>query len=256
MGGLTRNPASCSEPRHPAPSSPPPLPAPTALWNPGVLPSFQIPATPPSPVSPLQGMEAERAQEEEEDGEQDPPRPEQGWPPLSTTTRPWRSAPPSPPPGTRHTDRAPSGPGGRGPVPTPRGAEGHLPGPPEPPDPSPGPAPASGGQRTALQHHPQPPVPADGSPAVRAPPPPGGAGAPGVAAEGSGRRPHGRAEVPAPHAHLLRPGAQTWPADSSPSAQPGGARAGSPSIPSPFTHFSWELEGSKSSNPGNRRKAR
>ncbi|XP_077017529.1 G-protein-signaling modulator 3 [Tamandua tetradactyla] len=54
-------------------------------------------------------MEAERLQEEE-DGEQhqDSPQDEQGWPPLSTTSRPWRSAPPSPPPsGTRHTAMGP-----------------------------------------------------------------------------------------------------------------------------------------------------
>lgn len=32
------------------------------------------------------------------------PQDEQGWPPVNSTTRPWRSAPPSPPPpGTRHT---------------------------------------------------------------------------------------------------------------------------------------------------------
>ncbi|KAM9234733.1 G-protein-signaling modulator 3 [Dugong dugon] len=48
-------------------------------------------------------MEAKRAQEGEEDGEQGSSQDEQGWPPLNTTTRPWRSAPPSPPPGNRHT---------------------------------------------------------------------------------------------------------------------------------------------------------
>ncbi|GAB1300937.1 G-protein-signaling modulator 3 [Apodemus speciosus] len=43
-------------------------------------------------------MEAERPQEE--DDEQD----DQDWPPVNSTARPWRSAPPSPPPpGTRHT---------------------------------------------------------------------------------------------------------------------------------------------------------
>ncbi|KAF6113993.1 G protein signaling modulator 3 [Phyllostomus discolor] len=47
-------------------------------------------------------MEAERPQEEE-DGEQGPHQDEQSWPPVNTTTRPWRSAPPSPPPGTRLT---------------------------------------------------------------------------------------------------------------------------------------------------------
>uniref|UniRef100_A0A8D1YJL1 G-protein-signaling modulator 3 n=2 Tax=Sus scrofa TaxID=9823 RepID=A0A8D1YJL1_PIG len=50
-------------------------------------------------------MEAERPQEEE-NGEQhqDPDQDEHGWPPVNTSTRPWRSAPPSPPPsGTRHT---------------------------------------------------------------------------------------------------------------------------------------------------------
>ncbi|XP_007949499.2 G-protein-signaling modulator 3 [Orycteropus afer afer] len=52
-------------------------------------------------------MEAERPQEEE-DGEQGPSQDEQGWPPLKTTTRPWRSAPPSPPPpGTRGTGLGP-----------------------------------------------------------------------------------------------------------------------------------------------------
>lgn len=59
--------------------------------------SSQIPAPPP-----LQGMEAERAQEEE-DGEQGPHQDEPGWPSVNPTTRPWRSAPPSPPPGTRKT---------------------------------------------------------------------------------------------------------------------------------------------------------
>lgn len=39
---------------------------------------------------------------------QGPPRDEQGWPPPNSTTRPWRSAPPSPPPpGTRHTALGP-----------------------------------------------------------------------------------------------------------------------------------------------------
>ncbi|ELK18885.1 G-protein-signaling modulator 3 [Pteropus alecto] len=51
-------------------------------------------------------MEAERSQEEE-DGEQGPHQDERGWPPVNTTTRPWRSAPPSPPPGTRHTALGP-----------------------------------------------------------------------------------------------------------------------------------------------------
>ncbi|XP_066217562.1 G-protein-signaling modulator 3 [Saccopteryx leptura] len=46
-------------------------------------------------------MEAERPQEEE-DVEQGPHQDEHGWPPVNTTTRPWRSAPPSPPLGTRH----------------------------------------------------------------------------------------------------------------------------------------------------------
>ncbi|XP_004624321.1 G-protein-signaling modulator 3 [Octodon degus] len=51
-------------------------------------------------------METERPQEE--DGEQGHPHREQGWSPLNSTTRPWRSAPPSPPrPGTRHTDLGP-----------------------------------------------------------------------------------------------------------------------------------------------------
>ncbi|XP_059137355.1 G-protein-signaling modulator 3 [Peromyscus eremicus] len=51
-------------------------------------------------------METERPQEEE-DGEQGPPQDDQGWPPVNSTTRPWRSAPPSPPPGTRHTALGP-----------------------------------------------------------------------------------------------------------------------------------------------------
>ncbi|XP_055983725.1 G-protein-signaling modulator 3 [Sorex fumeus] len=50
-------------------------------------------------------MEAERPQEE--DGEQGPHQDEHGWPPVSPTTRPWRSAPPSPPRGTRQTVLAP-----------------------------------------------------------------------------------------------------------------------------------------------------
>ncbi|XP_072689708.1 G-protein-signaling modulator 3 isoform X2 [Canis lupus baileyi] len=54
-------------------------------------------------------MEAKRPQEEE-DGEQHqgPHQDEQDWPPVNATTRPWRSAPPSPPPpGTRHTALGP-----------------------------------------------------------------------------------------------------------------------------------------------------
>ncbi|EDL26806.1 G-protein-signaling modulator 3 [Mus musculus] len=51
-------------------------------------------------------MEAERPQEE--DGEQSLPQDDQGWPPVNATARPWRSAPPSPPPpGTRHTALGP-----------------------------------------------------------------------------------------------------------------------------------------------------
>ncbi|TEA24630.1 hypothetical protein DBR06_SOUSAS30410149, partial [Sousa chinensis] len=102
-------PASCSVPRHPAPGSPPPLSAPTPLRNSGFRPSSQIPATPPLSVSPLQGMEAERPQEEE-DGEQHqgPHQDEHGWPTVNTSNRPWRSAPPSPPPpGSRHTALGP-----------------------------------------------------------------------------------------------------------------------------------------------------
>ncbi|XP_045429087.1 neurogenic locus notch homolog protein 4 isoform X2 [Pipistrellus kuhlii] len=52
------------------------------------------------------GMEAERPQEEE-DGEKGPRQDEHGWPPVKTTVRPWRSAPPSPPPGTRRTALGP-----------------------------------------------------------------------------------------------------------------------------------------------------
>ncbi|KAI5136452.1 G-protein-signaling modulator 3 [Manis pentadactyla] len=55
-------------------------------------------------VSPLQGMEAETPKEEE-DGKQH--QDEHGWPPVKTTPRPWRSAPPSPPPGTRRTALGP-----------------------------------------------------------------------------------------------------------------------------------------------------
>ncbi|XP_037376745.1 G-protein-signaling modulator 3 [Talpa occidentalis] len=46
-------------------------------------------------------MEAEKSQEEE-DGEQGPHQDEHGWPPVNTTTRPWRSAPPSPPSSGTH----------------------------------------------------------------------------------------------------------------------------------------------------------
>uniref|UniRef100_A0A9L0JAJ1 G-protein-signaling modulator 3 n=1 Tax=Equus asinus TaxID=9793 RepID=A0A9L0JAJ1_EQUAS len=39
---------------------------------------------------------------------QGPQQDEHGWPPVNTNTRPWRSAPPSPPPpGTRHTALGP-----------------------------------------------------------------------------------------------------------------------------------------------------
>ncbi|XP_004846933.1 G-protein-signaling modulator 3 isoform X2 [Heterocephalus glaber] len=80
------------------PSSPPPLPAP--------LPSGTQGSRPPPPVSPHRGMETERPQEEA--GEQGRPQDEQSWPPLSSTTRPWRSAPPSPPPpGTGRTALGP-----------------------------------------------------------------------------------------------------------------------------------------------------
>ncbi|XP_033719979.1 G-protein-signaling modulator 3 [Tursiops truncatus] len=54
-------------------------------------------------------MEAERPQEEE-DGEQHqgPHQDEHGWPTVNTSNRPWRSAPPSPPPpGSRHTALGP-----------------------------------------------------------------------------------------------------------------------------------------------------
>ncbi|XP_042540361.1 G-protein-signaling modulator 3 [Dipodomys spectabilis] len=58
------------------------------------------PPLPPS-ASPHQGMEDKRPQEEpqeEEAGEQGHPQDEQrGWATLNSTTRPWRSAPPSPP---------------------------------------------------------------------------------------------------------------------------------------------------------------
>lgn len=37
------------------------------------------------------------------------PQDDQGWPPVNSTARPWRSAPPSPPPpGTRHTGTPPT----------------------------------------------------------------------------------------------------------------------------------------------------
>ncbi|XP_038197826.1 G-protein-signaling modulator 3 isoform X3 [Arvicola amphibius] len=69
--------------------------------HPGSKPS----STTPSLTQP--GMEAERPPEEE-DGEQGSPKDDQGWPPVNSTTRPWRSAPPSPPPpGTRHTALGP-----------------------------------------------------------------------------------------------------------------------------------------------------
>lgn len=107
MGGLTRNPASCSVPWHPAPSSPPPRPAPIPLRNPRfrvLLPNSSYSS--PSVSLPSPGMEAERPQEE--DGEQSLPQDDQGWPPVNATARPWRSAPPSPPPpGTRHTALGP-----------------------------------------------------------------------------------------------------------------------------------------------------
>ncbi|XP_060045540.1 G-protein-signaling modulator 3 isoform X2 [Erinaceus europaeus] len=105
MGGLTRNPASCSVPRHPAPGSPPPFQPPLLSGTPG--------GSGPSPkgqlslrsVSPLQGMETEpERSQEEEDGEQGHHQDEHSWPSVNTTSRPWRSAPPSPPPpGTHHT---------------------------------------------------------------------------------------------------------------------------------------------------------
>ncbi|XP_051009518.1 G-protein-signaling modulator 3 [Acomys russatus] len=112
MGGLTRNPASYSVPRHPAPGSPPTPSSPQSPQEPKVpvlLPNSSHPSTVSvSPPPPSPGMEAERPQEEE-DGDQGPPQDDQeGWPPVSSATRPWRSAPPSPPPpGTRHTALGP-----------------------------------------------------------------------------------------------------------------------------------------------------
>ncbi|KAM5327105.1 G-protein-signaling modulator 3 [Glossophaga mutica] len=104
VGGADQEPSfllstQTSSPRlTPTPSSPH---SPQELRVPALL---QILATPPPLVSPLQGMEAERPQEEE-DGEQHqgPHQDEHSWPPVNTTSRPWRSAPPSPPPGTRLT---------------------------------------------------------------------------------------------------------------------------------------------------------
>ncbi|XP_022366461.1 G-protein-signaling modulator 3 isoform X2 [Enhydra lutris kenyoni] len=85
----------------PTPSSPHSPPEPRV---PALLPNPSY----PSPFSfPAQGMEAERPQEEEED-DQGPHQDEHDWPPMNTSTRPWRSAPPSPPPsGTRHTALGP-----------------------------------------------------------------------------------------------------------------------------------------------------
>lgn len=89
-------------PAHPHPVQPP-FPSGTQ----GSGSSSQIPATLPHQcLSPSPGMEAERPQEE--DGEQSLPQDDQGWPPVNATARPWRSAPPSPPPpGTRHTALGP-----------------------------------------------------------------------------------------------------------------------------------------------------
>lgn len=86
----------------PTPSSPH---SPQEPKVPGPPPKFQL-LLPISVSSPSPGMEAERPQEE--DGEQSLPQDDQGWPPVNATARPWRSAPPSPPPpGTRHTALGP-----------------------------------------------------------------------------------------------------------------------------------------------------
>ncbi|XP_006995613.2 G-protein-signaling modulator 3 isoform X2 [Peromyscus maniculatus bairdii] len=84
---------------------PPPFPSGTQGSSP---PSkFQSPL-PHQCLSPSPGMETERPQEEEDGEHQGPPQDDQGWPPVNSTTRPWRSAPPSPPPpGTRHTALGP-----------------------------------------------------------------------------------------------------------------------------------------------------
>lgn len=55
----------------------------------------------PYPPTPVTGMDVS--------WHQGPPQDDQGWPPMNATTRPWRSAPPSPPPpGTRHTGTLPT----------------------------------------------------------------------------------------------------------------------------------------------------
>ncbi|XP_073080111.1 G-protein-signaling modulator 3 [Manis javanica] len=87
--------------------TPTPL-SPHSPQEPRFWPSSQIPATPPPSVSPLQGMEAETPQEEEDSKQhQGPHQDEHGWPLVKTTPRPWRSAPPSPPPGTHCTALGP-----------------------------------------------------------------------------------------------------------------------------------------------------
>lgn len=76
-----------------------------------------------------------------------------------------------------------------------------------------------------------PPVPADGSPAVRAPPPPRGAGAPGVAAQSSGWGSNGGTKVPAPRSHLLR--LEPPPARPPHSGGPGTGPSGHLTVPRP-----------------------
>ncbi|XP_038197824.1 G-protein-signaling modulator 3 isoform X1 [Arvicola amphibius] len=81
-------------------------PFPSGTQGSGPPSKFQSPL-PHQYLFPRPGMEAERPPEEE-DGEQGSPKDDQGWPPVNSTTRPWRSAPPSPPPpGTRHTALGP-----------------------------------------------------------------------------------------------------------------------------------------------------
>nr|XP_051695563.1 LOW QUALITY PROTEIN: G-protein-signaling modulator 3-like [Oryctolagus cuniculus] len=106
-GGADQEPSFLLSTQASSPQLTPTPSSPHSPQEPKVPALCRIPATPPPKVSPLQGMEAERPQEEQ-DGEQDSAQDEQSWPPLNSTPRPWRSAPPSPPPpGTRHTALGP-----------------------------------------------------------------------------------------------------------------------------------------------------
>lgn len=107
MGGADQEPSfllstQASSPQlAPTPSSPR---SPQEPEVPVLLPNSSHPSH--QCLSPSPGMEAERPQED--DGEQSLPQDDQDWPPVNSTARPWRSAPPSPPPpGTRHTAMGP-----------------------------------------------------------------------------------------------------------------------------------------------------